>query len=152
MVARSRVPAPSDRSGGQYASRRVLHRQALLARRRWIAARPGRAARVRDASARTNESHATIAGAGADGTFLGESVPPKTRVVGNHAARPLYAASLCSTRLGGRHGGLARSWVRVSGGMVCPALRVSISADRFGNQVGHAAGAAARSGTVARAR
>jgi uncharacterized protein (DUF2126 family) len=33
VAGRSRLPAPADRSGRQHASRRVLHRQALLARR-----------------------------------------------------------------------------------------------------------------------
>ena len=66
--------------------------------------------------------------------FWENPVPPQTRVVGNHAARPLHAASLRSTRLGRRHGGPARSRVRFPDGMVCPALRVSLSADRFGNQ------------------
>ena len=72
VAGRSHLPAPADRSGRQHASRRILHRQALLARRRRIAARPGRVARVRDASARADESHPTIAGARADGAFLGD--------------------------------------------------------------------------------
>ena len=78
-----------------------------------IAPRPGGAARLRDASARANEPHATTAGAGADGAFLGKSVPPKTGLVGNQPARPLHAASLCATRLGGCDGGPARGRVRV---------------------------------------
>ena len=46
---------------------------------------------------------------------------------------------------------LREAGLRVSDRMVRPALRVSISADRFGNQARHAAGTAARAGAVARA-
>ncbi len=41
MAGRSRLPPSAHRSGGQYASRRILHRQALLAGRRRSAAWPG---------------------------------------------------------------------------------------------------------------
>ena len=86
VAGRSRLPAPSNRYVRQYAPCGVLHRQALFARRFRIAAWPGGIAGIRNASARAHESHPTTAGAGADRAFLANSLPPQTRVVGNHAA------------------------------------------------------------------
>ena len=51
-----------------------------------IAAWPGGIAGIRNASARTHESHSTTARAGADRAFLANSLPAQARVVGNHAA------------------------------------------------------------------
>ena len=58
----------------------------LEANRARIEARVAGTARIRDAGASANESHAATVGEGADGAFLGGSVSPEARVVGNDAA------------------------------------------------------------------
>ncbi len=79
-----------------------------------IAAGSGGTARLRDAAARAHEPHATTSGAGADRVLLANAVPPETRVVGNHAARSLYAAALRRARLGRRDRRSARGRLRIS--------------------------------------
>ena len=54
----SPVPQPADRLHRQHASRRVLHRQDVLARRQHRPAGIARDARLRDAAARAHEPHA----------------------------------------------------------------------------------------------
>ena len=58
----------------QHAPRRVLHRQALLARDQQRAAGPGRAARVRDAAARAHEPGAAAAAARARRALLEDAL------------------------------------------------------------------------------
>ena len=54
VAGRPAVPQPADRRHRQHPPRRVLHRQAVLARRPDRAPRPARAARLRDAAARAH--------------------------------------------------------------------------------------------------
>ncbi len=64
------VPQSADRCHRQHAPRRVLHRQAVLARWARRAARPAGAARVRNAAARADEPDAAAAAALAGGALL----------------------------------------------------------------------------------
>ncbi len=85
-------PQSADRSDRQHASRRVLHRQALPARCCAPAARPGRAARFRNAAARAHEPDAATAGAGADRAFLANPAQARAGVAGEP---PCMTASCC---------------------------------------------------------
>ena len=73
LAGRPHLPQPADRRHRQHAPRRVLHRQALLARRHDRPAGPARAARLRDAAARADEPGAAAAAAGADRAVLGRA-------------------------------------------------------------------------------
>ena len=89
------VPQPADRRHRQHAPRRVLHRQAVLARRPDRPPGPARAARLRDAAARAHEPRAAAAAARAGRALLARAVPAGApRALGHRAARPLHAAAL----------------------------------------------------------
>ena len=95
-VAR-RPPAaqPADRRHRQHAPRRVLHRQAVLARQRDRPPRPARDARLRDAAACAHEPDAAAADARAGRALLARAVPAgAAQALGHRAARPLHAAAL----------------------------------------------------------
>ena len=92
-----RPPAaqPADRRHRQHPPRRVLHRQALLARRPDRPPRPARDARLRDAAACAHEPGPAAADARARRPLLGRAVPAgAARALGHRAARPLHAAAL----------------------------------------------------------
>jgi uncharacterized protein (DUF2126 family) len=82
---------PADRRDGQHAPLRVLHRQAVLARRPDRPAGPAGAARVRDAAARAHEPGAAVAAARADGALLAHALHGAADALGHRAARPLHA-------------------------------------------------------------
>ena len=63
LARRPHLPPSAGRRDRQHAPRRVLHRQALLARQPDRPARPGRVPRVRDAAARADEPGAAAAAA-----------------------------------------------------------------------------------------
>ncbi len=69
VAGRPPVPQPADRRHRQHAPRRVLHRQAVLARHAAGPPRAARAARLRDAAARAHEPRAAAAAAGAVARF-----------------------------------------------------------------------------------
>ena len=71
-------PHPGGRHR-QHASRRVLHRQAVLARYRHRTPRPARTARLRDAAARAHEPDPAVAGARADRLVLEAAVHASAR-------------------------------------------------------------------------
>ena len=86
---------PADRRHRQHPPRRVLHRQAVLARRPDRPARPARDARLRDAAARAHEPGAAAADARAGRALLERAVPAGAAgALGHRAARPLHAAAL----------------------------------------------------------
>ena len=106
-VARRSRAAPS--AGGrdrQHASRRVLHRQAVLAGLGVGPPRPARAARVRDAAARAHEPRAAAAAARARRAVLARAVHDAARPLGHRAARSVHAAVLRLARLRGRRRGV----------------------------------------------
>ncbi len=103
----------------QHAPRRVLHRQAVLARQRHRA--PGAAgdARLRDAAARAHEPGAAAAAARAGGALLAAALPAgASDALGHRAARPLHAAAFrlgrilptCSRRPPAAGYALKREW------------------------------------------
>ena len=106
LGGRSPVPQPADRFHRQHASRRVLHRQDVLARRQHRPARPARDARLRNAAARAHEPHAAAHAALADRALLARALRARAAgALGHRAARPLHAAVLHragSRRRGGR--------------------------------------------------
>lgn len=106
---------PADRRHRQHASHRVLHRQAVLARRRHRAARAARAARPR---------RVVLAPA------VHRGRRDAARALGHGAARPLRAAYLRADgpRRRGRRAGAGR--LRVRRAVVRAALRVPLPADR----------------------
>ena len=100
VARRSAVPQSLDRRDGQHASRRDLHRQALLARRADRAARARRVPRVRDAAASAHEPRAAVVAAVARRALLARAVSRRSRALGHAAARPVHAAV---SRLAGLH-------------------------------------------------
>ena len=74
LARRPAVPQPAHRFHRQHPSRRVLHRQDVLARRQHRPAGPARDARLRDAAARAHEPHAAAAAAFADRAFLARAL------------------------------------------------------------------------------
>ncbi len=86
---------PAHRCHRQHPPRRVLHRQAVLARRRHRPPRPARTARLRDAATCADEPRPAIAAARTGCPLLAHTLqarPP--RPLGYRAARPLHAAPL----------------------------------------------------------
>ncbi len=82
VARRSPLPSPADRRHRQHASRRVLHRQAVLARQRVRPPGPARDAGVRDAAARADEPGAATAAARARRTLLARAVRGAARRAG----------------------------------------------------------------------
>ena len=118
------VPQSADRRHRQHPSRRVLHRQALLARRADRAARAARAARLRDAAARADEPRAAAAAALAGGALLAaRRTAGAAGALGHRAARPLHAAVL-------RRAGLCRCHRRAGRRRLCAARRMVRAAFR----------------------
>ena len=101
-------PPPAQSAGRrhrQHASRRVLHRQALLARQRRRPAGAGRVPRLRDAAARADEPVPDAAAARAGRALLAQALPRAAGALGHRAARPLHAAAF-------RRPGLSRRGAR----------------------------------------
>ena len=122
---------PADRRHRQHAPRRVLHRQAVLARRPDRPPRPARAARLRDAAARAHEPGAAAAAARAGRALLGRAVPAGAPgALGHRAARPLHAAALRLAGLRRRDRRAARRRLSVRARLVRAALRVPLPAAR----------------------
>ena len=94
LAGRSNLPQPPGRRDRQHAPHRVLHRQAVQPRQRRRASGPGRAARLRDAAARTHEPHPAAAGARARRVVLENSLPRVSGSMGHRAARPVLAARI----------------------------------------------------------
>ena len=104
VAGRPPVPQPADRRHRQHPPRRVLHRQAVLARRPDRPPRPARDARLRDAAACAHEPGAAAADARAGRALLARALPARAaRALGHRAARPLHAAAL-------RLAGLRATW------------------------------------------
>jgi uncharacterized protein (DUF2126 family) len=76
VAGRPPAAQPADRRHRQHAPRRVLHRQAVLARRPTGRLGPARDARLRDAAARAHEPRAAAAAARAGGALLAQALPP----------------------------------------------------------------------------
>ncbi len=150
---------PAHRRDRQHAPRRVLHRQAVFARRHGRAARPAGDARVRDAAACTHEPHAAVADARADRALLARAVPARAaQALGHRAARPLHAAVLRVGRPARRGRRDERVRLRDGPRMVRAALRVSLPARRRvqrarrRRRAAHGARAVARDGRGGRRR
>jgi uncharacterized protein (DUF2126 family) len=75
LAGRPPAAQPAGRSLRQHAPRRVLHRQAVFARRRRRTPRPGRVPRLRDAAARADVAAADAAAARAGGALLADALP-----------------------------------------------------------------------------
>ena len=107
VAGRSTLPQSAGRCHRQHASRRVLHRQAVLARYLDRPAGTARTARVRNAAARAHEPGAAAAGAGIRRMVLEEAVRREHPSAG---ARACTIVSCCRIRRAGfrpRHRGTA---------------------------------------------
>ena len=131
MARRPRLPQPADRRHRQHAPRRVLHRQAVLARQQQRPAGAGGAAGVRDAAARAHEPDAAAAAAGAGRLVLENAVQSVARPLGHRAARSLHAAAfrrrrtstMCSPTCDAAATGCETGVVRAASGVPLPAVR-----------------------------
>jgi uncharacterized protein (DUF2126 family) len=74
LAGRQAAAQPAGRSFRQHPSRRILHRQALLARQRHRAPGPGRIPRLRNAAARADVAAADAAAARAGGALLADAL------------------------------------------------------------------------------
>ncbi len=152
VARRPAAAQPPRRPDRQHPPRRVLDRQALLARLAVRAARPGRAPRVRDAAAPPDGAGAGAARARARGPVLERALPREPRLLGDAAPRPLDAAAL---RPAGppRRGDRPRCGrLRAARGVVRAVRRVPLSALRVGDLRGRDARAAPGDRALARPR
>ena len=106
LAGRPHLPQPAGRRHRQHPSHRVLHRQAVHARRRRRPARPAGAARLRDAAALAHERGPAGAAARPGRQVLGAALRAHADALGHAAARRLHAAAL---RLAGFRGRARRS-------------------------------------------
>ncbi len=114
VACRSGLPASARRSHRQYASRRVLHRQALRAGNEQRPAGAGRAAVVRDATARADEPGAAAPAARARCPLLEDALQSDAGPLEHGAPRSLHAAALRRRRSRRR-----RRRSRTAAGMRC---------------------------------
>ncbi len=98
VADRPHAAQPADRRVGQHPPRRVLHRQAVLARRPDRPPRPARDARLRDAAACAHEPDAAAADARARLALLAAAVP--ARRASSAGAPSCTTASCCRTSCG----------------------------------------------------
>ena len=99
VAGRPAAAQPAGRRHRQHAPRRVLHRQALLARRPDRPARPARDARLRDAAACAHEPGAAAADARAGRALL---EPSRTGRRGSRAGAPSCTTASCCRTSSGR--------------------------------------------------
>src|SRR2546422_5688259 len=93
LAGRPPVSEFTDRCNGKHPSRRVLHRQAVLARRAGGAPGAARAARLRDAAALADVVDATASVAFPGVALLAAALPAgAAQALGHRGARPLHAA------------------------------------------------------------
>ena len=93
VARRSTVPESLDRRDRQHASRRDLHRQALLAGRSDRAARARRVPSVRDAAASRDEPRAAVAARVARRALLARAIQRRPDTLGHATARQVHAAA-----------------------------------------------------------
>ncbi len=98
VAGRPAAAPPAHRPHRQYAPRRVLHRQAVLARRRHRAPGSARVPRLRDAAALPDECGPDAAAAGAGRALLARALLRSAGALGHRAARPLAAAAFRGPR------------------------------------------------------
>ena len=129
VAGRPHLPQPAGRRHRQHASHRVLHRQAVHARRGRRPPRPARAARLRDAAALADERGAAGAAARPGRDVLGPALRAAAEPLGHAAARRFHAAAL---RLAGFRATCsaisAEAGYPLRAGMVRAAFRVPLSA------------------------
>src|SRR5688572_26564060 len=128
MAGRPPATQPAHRRNRQYASRRILHRQAVFARQLQRPLRFVRNARVRNAAARAYEPDAATALALAHREVLEQAVPAREAdALGHRAARSFHAAVLHRAGPARRANRADRRRLSTAAGVVRSAPGVSFS-------------------------
>ncbi len=131
MAGRPHPAQPAGRRHRQHPPRRVLHRQAVLARRPDRPARTARDARLRNAAACADEPDAAAADALAGVALLAQAVPPGApEALGHRAARPLDASAFHLERPARCRRRAERRRLCARPGLVRAALRLPLPAAR----------------------